>query len=103
MFLRATAAFLLLVAFAFPTSAQTPSGEISGVVSDSTGSVVAGVKVTLTNSATNASSRAPDQRLGALCDTGLASRDLHAESRKGRLPRRRAQEHRGPGRQRESD
>jgi len=54
MFLRATAAFLLLVAFAFPTSAQTPSGEISGVVSDSTGSVIAGVKVTLTNSATNA-------------------------------------------------
>ena len=54
MFLRATAAFLLLVAFAFPTSAQTPSGEISGVVSDSNGSVVAGVRVTLTNSATNA-------------------------------------------------
>jgi len=54
MFLRATAAFLLLVAFAFPTSAQTPSGEISGVVSDSNGSVIAGVRVTLTNSATNA-------------------------------------------------
>jgi hypothetical protein len=54
MFLRATAAFLLLVAFAFPTSAQTPSGEISGVVSDLNGSVVAGVRVTLTNSATNA-------------------------------------------------
>jgi Carboxypeptidase regulatory-like domain len=54
MFLRATAAFLLLVAFAFPMSAQTPSGEISGVVSDSNGSVVAGVRVTLTNSATNA-------------------------------------------------
>jgi Carboxypeptidase regulatory-like domain len=54
MFLRATAAFLLLVAFAFPISAQTPSGEISGVVSDSNGAVVAGVRVTLTNSATNA-------------------------------------------------
>src|SRR5262245_56658338 len=54
MFLRATTAFLLLVAFAFPTFAQTPSGEISEVVSDSTGSVVAGVRVTLTNSATNA-------------------------------------------------
>ena len=54
MFLRATAAFLLLAAFAFPFSAQTPSGEISGVVSDSNGAVVAGVRVTLTNSATNA-------------------------------------------------
>src|SRR6266545_3704425 len=54
MFLRATATFLLLVAFAFPMSAQTPSGEISGVISDSNGSVVAGVRITLTNSATNA-------------------------------------------------
>src|SRR5262245_40760670 len=54
MFLRATAAFLLLLAFAFPTSAQPPSGDISGVVSDSNGAVVAGVKVTLTNTATNA-------------------------------------------------
>jgi hypothetical protein len=54
MFLRATAVFLLLVAFAFPMFAQTPSGEISGVISDSNGSVVAGVKITLTNSATNA-------------------------------------------------
>jgi hypothetical protein len=54
MFLRATAVSLLLVAFAFPMFAQTPSGEISGVISDSNGSVVAGVKITLTNSATNA-------------------------------------------------
>lgn len=54
MFLRATVAFVLLVAFAFPMLAQTPSGEISGVVSDSNGSVIAGVRVTLTNSATNA-------------------------------------------------
>src|SRR5262252_4939655 len=54
MFLRATAAFLLLVSFAFPMSAQTPSGEISGVVSDSNGAVVAGVRITLTNTATNA-------------------------------------------------
>lgn len=54
MFLRATAVFLLLVAFALPMAAQTPSGEISGVISDSNGSVVAGVRITLTNSATNA-------------------------------------------------
>src|SRR5262245_5455270 len=54
MFLRATATFLLLVAFAFPMSAQTPSGEIMGFGSDWIGSVVAGLRVTLTNSATNA-------------------------------------------------
>src|SRR5215813_9244975 len=54
MFLRATATFFLLVAFALPLLAQTPSGEISGVISDSNGSVVAGVKITLTNPATNA-------------------------------------------------
>src|SRR6266567_5314095 len=34
--------------------AQTPSGEISGVVFDPSGSVVPGVTVTVTNSATNA-------------------------------------------------
>src|SRR5215813_6753560 len=54
MFLRATATFLFVMCFAFPMFAQTPSGEISGVVSDSNGSVVAGVKITLTNPATNA-------------------------------------------------
>src|SRR5215470_9092747 len=54
MFSRSTAAFFLLAAFAFPTFAQTPSGEISGVISDSNGSVVAGVRITLTNLATNA-------------------------------------------------
>ncbi len=45
---------ILLVALAFPASAQTPSGEISGLVSDSSGSVLPGVRVTLTNAATNA-------------------------------------------------
>src|SRR5262245_4018156 len=54
MFLRATSAFFFVMVFAFPMFAQTPSGEISGVVSDSNGSVVAGVRITLTNSATNA-------------------------------------------------
>ncbi len=54
MLLRATVASLLLVTFALTLLAQTPSGEISGVVSDSNGSVIAGVKITLTNPATNA-------------------------------------------------
>ncbi len=50
---RAITLFLLLF-LAIPLFAQTPSGEISGVVYDPNGSVVAGVKVTLTNTATNA-------------------------------------------------
>src|SRR5262245_55968349 len=54
MFLRVITTFLLLATVAFPMIAQTPSGEISGVVSDANGSVVAGVRVTLTNAATNA-------------------------------------------------
>jgi hypothetical protein len=54
MSLRVAVAFLLLFAIAIPLRGQTPSGEISGVVSDVSGSVVAGVKVMLTNPATNA-------------------------------------------------
>ena len=46
---------VLLFAFALPAFGQTPSGEISGTVSDSSGSVMPGVRVTLTNAATNAS------------------------------------------------
>ena len=42
----------LLAAVAFPVSAQTPSGEISGVIVDTSGSVMPGVRVTLTNTAT---------------------------------------------------
>jgi hypothetical protein len=53
MSLRIAVAFLLLI-FALPLRAQTPSGEISGAVTDATGAVVTGVKITLTNVATNA-------------------------------------------------
>ncbi|MGH9801197.1 MAG: carboxypeptidase regulatory-like domain-containing protein, partial [Blastocatellia bacterium] len=51
---RFATACLLLFVLLFPVCAQTPSGEISGVVNDSAGSVVSGVKVTLTNPSTNA-------------------------------------------------
>jgi len=51
---RLTRATLLLLVLLSPLCAQTPSGEISGVVSDPAGSVVAGVRITLTNPATNA-------------------------------------------------
>jgi hypothetical protein len=44
----------LAISIASPVCAQTPTGEISGVVSDQAGSVVAGVRVLLTNIATNA-------------------------------------------------
>jgi hypothetical protein len=45
---------LALLALAPATWAQTPSGEITGTVTDSSGSVLPGVRVTLTNAATNA-------------------------------------------------
>jgi Carboxypeptidase regulatory-like domain len=46
---------LLLLAVAGPVHAQTPSGEISGTIADSSGLPVPGVTVTLTNQATNVS------------------------------------------------
>ncbi len=54
MSLRAAVASLFLVAIVLPLSAQTPSGDVSGVVTDQTGAIVAGVRITLTNPATNA-------------------------------------------------
>ena len=45
--------FLLLFEIVVPVHAQTPSGEISGTVEDSSGLPVPGVTVTLTNQATN--------------------------------------------------
>ncbi|HZN11891.1 MAG TPA: carboxypeptidase-like regulatory domain-containing protein, partial [Blastocatellia bacterium] len=54
MFFRAAAAFLLLLTPFSPLHAQTTSGEISGSVTDPSGSVVPGVVITLTNPATNA-------------------------------------------------
>ena len=44
---------LLVLAIGAPLLAQTPSGEISGTVVDSSGLAVPGVTVTLTNRATN--------------------------------------------------
>src|SRR5256886_649987 len=44
---------LLLLAIAAPVHAQTPSGEISGTVVDSSGLPMPGVTLTLTNQATN--------------------------------------------------
>jgi hypothetical protein len=51
---RSSAVVLLLVLSAIvPARAQTPSGEISGIVADASGLPVPGVTITLTNQATN--------------------------------------------------
>ena len=49
---RILGALCVLVTLGLPLHAQTPSGEISGTVVDSSGSVLPGVRVTLTNSGT---------------------------------------------------
>ena len=54
MLLRSTTIGFLLVLCCFSLVAQTPTGDINGVVSDAAGSVVPAVKVMLTNPATNA-------------------------------------------------
>ena len=50
---RILSALCVLISLVLPLHAQTPSGEISGVVTDVSGSVLPGVKVTVTNVATN--------------------------------------------------
>jgi hypothetical protein len=54
MLRRALSAVIALLSCVAMASAQTPSGEISGVANDATGSVMPGVRITLTNVATKA-------------------------------------------------
>ena len=55
MFVRSMGtAVLLCLAFAHPILAQTPTGEISGIVVEPSGSAVPGVTITLTSKTTNA-------------------------------------------------
>src|SRR5262245_44745390 len=51
---RGLALVILLFSCAALVSAQTPSGEISGLATDGTGAVMPGVRITLTNIATKA-------------------------------------------------
>ena len=51
---RTVATAFLLLLLVCPIRAQAPSGEISGVVVDASGSPVPGVRITLVNQATNA-------------------------------------------------
>ena len=65
-----------LAFFAVLAHAQNNNGRISGTVTDSTGSVIAGAKVTVTNASTNVS-RGRDHELKRLLHgAGPASRDL---------------------------
>ena len=54
MHFRTVTTIFFLFLFSFSLLSQTPSGEISGVINDQSGSVVAGVRVALINIATNA-------------------------------------------------
>ena len=53
MSLRTLGVAIVLIALVSPAYAQTPSGEISGTILDASGSVLPGVRITLTNAATN--------------------------------------------------
>lgn len=72
MSLRSVAVVLFLCALAFPLGAQTPSGEISGVLTDQASSAVAGVKVTLVNLATNATREVQTNESGLYAFPALA-------------------------------
>src|SRR2546427_12466127 len=73
--------FLLLLAIVAPVHAQTPSGEISGTVVDSSGLPVPGVTVTLTNRATNVVSVVQTNEVGLYVISALppGTYDLKAE------------------------
>src|SRR5262245_49715469 len=54
MFRRALALVIVLLSCATLALAQTPSGEITGTITDAQSSVMPGVRITLTNVATKA-------------------------------------------------
>ena len=72
---------LLLFAVAAPVRAQTPSGEISGTVVDSSGLAVPGVTVTLTNRATNVARVVQTNEVGLYVISAIppGTYDLRAE------------------------
>ena len=62
--------------------AQTPSGEISGVVTDATGAAMPGVTITLTNQATNAVREVQTNESGLYVMPAHPARPLHAQGRR---------------------
>ena len=70
--LPATAAALLVLVFGIPLQAQsTYTGQLSGEVTDSSGAVIAGAKVTLTDTGTNNATTATTDTKGVYVLTGL--------------------------------
>lgn len=72
---------LLLLAIGAPARAQTPSGEISGTVVDSSGLAVPGVTVTLTNRATTVARTVQTNEVGLYVISAIppGTYDLRAE------------------------
>ena len=99
--LSVVALLLALFAIAVPVHAQTPSGEISGTVLDSSGLPVPGVTITLTNQATNVVRVVQTNEVGLYVISAIppGTYDLKAELTGFRT--RRAEGHRRPGGQRE--
>ena len=90
---------VLAVALVVPARAQTPTGDISGVVVDPSGSAVPGVTITLTSAATNAVREVVTNSAGLYVIPALPPGTLHAEGPDRRLPGDGAPGHRGAGRQ----
>ena len=59
---RLIVALVVVLGFAGTSRAQTATGQITGVVSDSTGAVMPKVKVTVTNQQTGLTRETHDQR-----------------------------------------
>jgi hypothetical protein len=71
--MKAMLAFLVLIAAFFPASlfGQLDTGGITGTITDSTGAVVPGAKVTLTNAGTNLSQTMQSTSTGTYSFTGV--------------------------------
>src|SRR5712691_9307661 len=92
---------LLFLAIVAPVHAQTPSGEISGTVVDSSGLPVPGVTVTLTNQATNVVRVVQTNEVGLYVIAAIPPGTYEPESRADGIPNCRPDGHRGAGGQRE--
>ena len=68
------AALSLVLGTASTLRAQTATGQITGTVTDTSGAVMAKVKVTVTNQATGLTRESHDKRLGRLHGAAAARR-----------------------------
>ena len=86
----------LLLALAAPASAQT-FGQITGAVTDTSGAVLVGASVTVTNTADQRRARGTDQQLGQLCVSKPAPRHIQRQSRPAGLSEQDPERHRAAG------